>query len=305
LKVSIAFFQEIEPTLLVVPACHDFVCGDTMEETMKVAFYQFEPVFGEKEQNVARVLQSLGEVDADLVVLPELFSSGYQFISQEEVVRLSERVPQGPTTDALAEFSRRKGIYLAAGVPEADGDRYYNSAILTGPEGYLGLYRKTHLFFEEKLWFSPGDTGFRVFSTGIGRIGIMICFDWIFPESMRTLALMGAEVIAHPANLVLPHCPAAMPVRCLENKVYAVTANRVGREERKSGQVLTFIGTSQVVGPDAKVYARAPETGDALMTVEVDLAKARDKSLNPFNDLFRDRRPGLYLCAGSGRAEGS
>jgi len=96
--------------------------------------------------------------------------------------------------------------------------------VLTGPDGVIGIYRKTHLFSEEKLYFTPGNTGFRVWETGICRIGIMICFDWFFPESMRSLTLQGAEVIAHPANLVLPHCPGAMPVRCLENGVYAVTA---------------------------------------------------------------------------------
>ena len=90
----------------------------------------------------------------------------------------------------------------------------------------------------KKLWFTPGNTGFNVFQTGIGPVGIMICFDWLFPESMRTLALQGAQVIAHPANLVLPHCPSAMPIRCLENKVYAITVNRTGREQRKEGSCL-------------------------------------------------------------------
>ncbi|MBS1128344.1 MAG: putative N-carbamoyl-D-amino acid hydrolase [Nitrospirae bacterium] len=262
---------------------------------MRAAFYQFEPVFGEKKQNIEKVLRALGDVDADLVVLPELFTSGYQFVSHEEVAHLAERVPQGDATEMVAEFSRRKGIYIVAGLPEKDGNNYYNSAILTGPQGFIGLYRKTHLFFEEKLWFSPGDTGFRVFATDIGRIGIMVCFDWIFPESMRTLALMGAEVIAHPANLVLPHCPSAMPIRCLENRVYAVTANRVGREERKEGPALTFIGTSQIVGPDGTVRARAPEKGEALMVAAIEQEKARDKSLNPYNDLFQDLRPEMYL----------
>ena len=262
---------------------------------IRAAFYQFEPVFGEKEQNIENALRAMGDVEADLVVLPELFASGYQFVSREEVAHLAERVPQGFTTGMLAEFSRRKGIYIVAGLPEKDGDSYYNSAILTGPQGFIGVYRKTHLFFEEKLMFRPGDTGFRVFSTDIGRIGIMICFDWIFPESMRTLALMGAEIIAHPANLVLPYCPSAMPVRCLENRVYAVTANRVGREQRKEGPALTFIGTSQIVGPDGTICTRAPEQGEALMVAAIEQEKARNKSLNPYNDLFQDLRPEMYL----------
>jgi predicted amidohydrolase len=264
---------------------------------MRAGFFQFEPVFGDREQNIDRVVRALANTDADLMVLPELFASGYQFVSHEEVAQLSEQVPHGPTTDALTGLSRRKGMYVVAGVAEKDGERYYNSAFMTGPDGYIGVYRKTHLFFEEKLWFSPGDTGFRAFSTDIGRIGIMICFDWIFPESMRTLALMGAEVVAHPANLVLPHCPSAMPIRCLENRTYAITANRVGREKRKKGAGLRFIGTSQIVGPDGAICARAPETGEALMIADIDPEQARDKSLNPFNDLFEDRRPAMYLTA--------
>ena len=262
---------------------------------MRAAFYQFEPIFGETGRNLETALQALADVEADLIVLPELFTSGYQFVSGEEVERLAERVPDGRTTEVLAALSREKGAYIVAGLPERDGERFYNSAILTGPHGFVGVYRKTHLFFEEKLWFSPGDTGFKVFSTDIGRIGVMICFDWIFPESMRTLALMGADVVAHPANLVLPYCPTAMPVRCLENKVYAVTANRVGSEQRREGPALTFIGTSQIVAPDSTVLARAPETGEALICATIDMEKARDKTLNPYNDLFEDLRPGMYL----------
>jgi predicted amidohydrolase len=262
---------------------------------MKTGFYQFECQFGKKEENLKQVLSAVKNVVLDLLVLPEFFATGYQFVSKDEVVDLSEPVPGGRTTEILSELSREKGIYVVAGLPERDGDRFYNSAVLTGPEGFLGLYRKTHLFFEEKLYFSPGDTGFRVWGTGAGRIGIIICFDWFFPESMRTLALMGAEVIAHPSNLVLPHCPQAMPIRCLENRVFAVTANRIGTEDRKEGEPLTFIGQSQIVSPGGKVLVRAPETGDALMVTDIDLEVARNKSINPLNNLFDDRRPEMYI----------
>jgi 5-aminopentanamidase len=261
---------------------------------MKAAFYQFDPVFGEREKNIAKVVAAAQGADTDLLVLPELFATGYQFISRDEVVGLSEPVPEGYTTRAIAGLSRSKGIYIVAGLAEKDGERLFNSAILTGPEGFIGVYRKTHLFFEEKLWFLPGDTGFRVFDTPLGRIGVMICFDWIFPESMRTLALMGAEVVTHPANLVLPHCPSAMPVRCLESRVWAVTANRIGVEQRKEGQALTFIGSSQITAPDGTICVRAPDNEESLMVLDVDPRKARDKSLNPYNDVLMDRRPAMY-----------
>jgi predicted amidohydrolase len=262
---------------------------------MKAAFYQYNPIFGRKDENLEKFLSAVQDADTDLLVLPEFFATGYQFISKEEVEELSERVPGGHTTQFLSELARRKNFHIVAGIAEREGDSFFNSAILTGPDGFIGVYRKTHLFFEEKLYFTPGDTGFRVWNTEAGRIGVMICFDWFFPESMRTLALMGADIVAHPSNLILPYCPGAMPFRCLENKVFAVTANRIGEERRKEGQILKFIGQSEIVSPEAKVLVRAPENEEALMVTEIDPHAARDKSLNPMNNIFDDRRPEMYI----------
>ena len=261
---------------------------------MKAGLYQFTPEFGEKEKNIETVISAVKDADIDLLVLPEFFATGYQFASAGEVAELSEPVPKGRTAEALSDLAHDKGMYIVAGLPERDGDRYYNSAVLTGPDGFIGVYRKTHLFFEENLYFAPGDTGFRVWDTKIGRIGIMICFDWFFPEAMRTLAVTGADIVAHPSNLVLPFCPDSMPVRCLENRVYAITANRTGTENRKEGQSLTFIGKSEIVSPKGEILVRAPEDRDALLITDIDPQTARDKTLNPFNDLIKDRRPGFY-----------
>jgi predicted amidohydrolase len=206
------------------------------------------------------VVNALSDADADLIVLPELFSTGYQFASKQEVEALSEEIPSGRTTQALAELSTGKNMYIVAGISEKSGDNFYNSAVITGPQGYIGTYRKTHLFFEEKLWFAPGDTGFRIWQTPIGRIGVMVCFDWYFPESCRTLALRGAQLIAHPSNLVLPHCPDAMVTRCLENRVYAVTANRTGTESRGGKRPLKYIGSSQVTSFDGSILHGHQET---------------------------------------------
>ena len=261
---------------------------------MKAGFYQFAPVFGKKDENIKKVLSVLSDTEADFIVLPEFFATGYQFISKDEVAELSEPVPEGYTTQLLSELSRQKGIYIAAGLPERDGDIFFNSAVLIGPGGVVGVYRKTHLFFEEKLFFSPGDTGFRVWDTEIGRVGIMICFDWFFPESMRVLALMGAEIIAHPANLVLPYCPAAMPVRCLENRVHGITANRIGEENRKEGQSLRFIGQSLIASPEGGVIVKAPENEEVLLLADINPELARNKSLTALNNVFNDRRPEMY-----------
>ncbi len=261
---------------------------------MKAGFFQFDVTFGKKKENFEKIRGAVSGEAPDLLVLPEFFATGYQFTSQDEVAGLSEPVPQGETTEFLAGLSQNKGIYIVAGLPERDGDVFYNSAILTGPEGVVGVYRKTHLFFEETLFFTPGNSGFKVWDTAIGRIGIMVCFDWLFPEAARSLALRGAEVIAHPSNLVLPYCPRSMPVRCLENRVYAITANRTGREQRGDKPPLTFIGQSQITSPQGEILVRAGVDGELLGTADIDLSRAQDKKLNDYNDLLKDRRPALY-----------
>lgn len=262
---------------------------------MIAGFLQFDPVFGDIKGNVSKVLLMLSGKQADLVVLPELFNTGYQFISKDEVKDLSEKIPSGFTTRGLIELSKEKNLHIVAGIAERSAGSFYNSAVLTGPAGFIGVYRKTHLFFEEKLWFSPGDTGFKVWKTPVGNIGVMICFDWFFPESARTLALKGADIIAHPANLVLPYCPDAMPTRCLENRVYAVTANRTGSEERGGKERLEFIGTSEIVSPNGEILYRAERDSEEFGSAEVDIAAARDKNLNSLNNLFEDRRKDFYL----------
>ncbi|NJD55957.1 MAG: acyltransferase [Nitrospirae bacterium] len=261
---------------------------------MHAGFFQFNTAFGRKRENFEKVRAAARTASPGLLVLPEFFATGYQFISQDEVAELAEPVPRGETTEFLVSLSQERDLYIVAGLPERGGDMFYNSAVLTGPEGFIGSYRKTHLFLEENVFFMPGDSGFRVWDTKIGRIGIMICFDWFFPEAARTLALKGAEVIAHPSNLVLPYCPQSMPVRCLENRVYAVTANRIGREKRKEGPELSFIGQSQITSPRGEILVRAGTDDEILLASDLDLALARDKKLNQYNDLFRDRRPGLY-----------
>ena len=261
---------------------------------MKAGFYQLQPSFGDVDSNLTKVRNAVKDQEMDLLVLPEFFATGYQFTSTDEVAELAEEVPKGKTTEALLDLSQEKNAFIVAGLPEKDGNTYYNSAVLTGPEGFIGSYRKTHLFFEETLYFTPGNTGFKVWKTDIGRIGIMICFDWFYPESMRTLALAGAELIAHPSNLVLPFCPDSMPVRCLENMTFAITANRIGTEQRNGKEPLTFIGKSEIVSPKGKILLRAPDDEEAVMIADIDPAEANDKMLNQYNSIFKDRRPDQY-----------
>jgi predicted amidohydrolase len=261
---------------------------------MRVGYYQFAPAFGETKRNLDAVCGRLSKVEAELIVLPEFFASGYQFVSKEEVQSLAEPVPGGPTTQRLVEVARDRGMHLVAGLPERVGDRYYNSAILVGPKGILGVYRKTHLFFEETLFFSPGDTGFTIWDIGTAKLGILVCFDWYYPESARTLAIKGADILCHPSNLVLPHCPDAMVTRSLENRVFSITANRIGSEERGGKTKLTYIGQSEVVTPQGRILKRASADQEELAVVDIDPADARNKTLNAYNDLLRDRRNQHY-----------
>ncbi|QPJ64517.1 MAG: acyltransferase [Candidatus Nitrohelix vancouverensis] len=261
---------------------------------MHIGIIQNQPIFGAVEANLQDLESRIRLVNADFIVLPELCTTGYQFVNREEALELGESIPDGPSAQRLMQLAHEKKAWLIAGLAERDGDTAYNSALICGPEGYLGTYRKAHLFDSENDCFSPGNTPFPVFDLPGARVGVMICFDWRFPESMRTMALKGADLVAHPSNLVLPHCPEAMITRCLENRMFAVTADRVGSEERIPGQPLKFIGQSQIVDPDGTVLARASRDLPETIEFEIDPKQARQKSINTRNDLLSNRRTDLY-----------
>jgi len=260
---------------------------------MKAAFIQFNPVFGEIEENIEKAVTLIQRTDAEIIVLPELFNTGYLITSKKEAFDLSEPLPGGKTTEALSAIARKKNVHIVAGLIERHAEDLFNSAVVISPSGYLGKYRKIHLFNEEKLWFQPGDLGFNVFDLGTCKIGVMVCFDWFFPESMRTLALEGADVICHCANLVLPFCQDAMITRCLENRVFAITANRTG-EEKRNGKSCCYTGRSQITGPNAKIMYRAGAETEEIGIAEIDVSLSRDKNLNPYNHIFLDRRERFY-----------
>ena len=265
---------------------------------MIVSCVQFECIKGEPKSNLATVETLLHGLDADLVVLPELFTSGYFFDSTEQAFALSEPIPDGPSVRRLEQWARETQSTFVAGLAERAGDVLFNSAVVVTPRGWLGTYRKSHLYYEETEHFQPGDSGFHVWTVADRkgrsyRLGVMVCFDWFFPESARTLALAGADVIAHPSNLVMPHCPSAMPVRALENGVFTVTANRTG-SETNGHETLTFIGESVICSPRAEVLAKAPSHGAVVISAEVDPMQARTTALNRYNDRREGRRTDVY-----------
>jgi len=260
---------------------------------MKVGFYQFRPLFGKSEQNCQKILGALENADADLIVLPELALSGYYLKDKTESLKHAEDPDNSTRLDALINLASKKKLHLIIGFAEKRGKQCYNSAALIGPNGIEHIYRKAHLFNEEKFFFDPGDTPFIVNNISGVKIGIMICFDWVFPEVTRVLAMQGAQIICQPSNLVLSCCQQTMLARCIENRVFAITANRYGMDKRPQGS-LKFTGKSQIVSPGGKLLHRAASQRDALFITEIDPEDADNKMITEHNDVLADRRPEFY-----------
>jgi len=183
---------------------------------------------------------------------------------------------------------------VVAGFPERDGDKVYNAVIVAAGGRAVLSARKTHLFGFEPDVYHPGARPAPVVAFQGLEVGVMICFDWMYPEVARCLALEGADVIAHPSNLMLPWCQGVMPTRALENRLFTVTANRIGTEERPPRPPLAFTGRSLVCAPSGEVLAEGPSATTCALDLVVDLEKARDKRLPSGNDPLAERRPELY-----------
>jgi predicted amidohydrolase len=227
-----------------------------------------------------------------LIVLPELFATGYAIISKNEANELAEDI-NGKSINFLKSISKKTESVIFGGFLENYDNKTYNSAIVISGNDVIGIYRKLHLYYKEKLWFSSGNLPLSILEVEGIKIGIMICFDWFFPEVMRTLSLLGADIIAHPANLVLPYCQKAMIVRCLENRVYAITSNRIGQEIRGYDN-FNFTGRSQITSFNGEVLSSAPPDTTFVDFVDIEVKNARNKKINEFNDLFKDRRTAFY-----------
>jgi len=226
-------------------------------------------------------------------VLPELPFTGYSFRDRKELCSLADDPGSSPIIKRLSELCAGCSFRIVTGFAERAGDKYYNSSLLVGPDGVESCYRKLHLFNMEKELFDPGDLPLEVIAVGETRIGMMICFDWVFPEVARTLALRGADIICHPANLVLSYCQRTMLSRCTENLIFSVTANRIGEEDR-FGTALAFTGRSQVVAPGGDVLIRSGKDVQELAIADIDPSRARDKMMTPLNHILTDRRPDFY-----------
>jgi N-carbamoylputrescine amidase len=281
--------------------------GDSRISPVRVAVVQFDPQVGldNRKRNLDRGLQLAGEAVADgatLVVLPELANTGYSFTGRAEAYAHAEEVPGGETVEAWAAFAREHQVHLVGGLTERDGMRLFDTAVLVGPDGYIGRYRKTHLWNQEKLWFTPGDEGYPVFETSIGRIGLLVCWDIWFPEVPRILAQQGADIICSTNNWVWTPPPLFDKAgRCMAtyltmtaahvNNVFIAAADRVGTERGAK-----FLGCSVIAGPNGwPIGEVAGAEEETILAADIDLAQARSAPIwNDLNDLIRDRRTDLY-----------
>lgn len=260
---------------------------------MRIGLLQFAPQPGDVRANLDHIAHTLSGVRADLIVLPELCTTGYLFPSRSELARLSEPVPAGPTCAAMAALSRDTNITIVWGMAESAGQHIFNSAAMVTPQGEFHVYHKAHLFVDEKDLFDPGDSPFPVFDLGPVKVGMLVCFDHFFPEAARSLALHGAQVICHPSNLVLEYAQTNSITRAVENRVFWILANRTG-SETLGEKTLVFNGRSQIVAPDGGLLGRAGPDSEELVVADIDPADALDKKVTPRNDLFLDRRTDLY-----------
>ena len=270
------------------------------------AAVQCDPQVGleNKDKNLTRTLELVTQAadrGANLVVLPELVNTGYSFATREEAYAHAEELT-GPTVRAWTDLARTRGIHLVGGFTEVDGVRLFDTAVLIGPDGLIGHYRKTHLWHREKLVFTPGDLGFPVFDTRIGRIGLLICWDIWFPEVARLLAVQGADVICSVNNWVWTPPPLFDDAgRCMAayltmtashvNHLPIIAADRVGEERGAK-----FLGCSLITGTNGWPASEvATPEGETIVYAELDLMASRSAAIwNELNDLPRDRRADLY-----------
>jgi N-carbamoylputrescine amidase len=269
----------------------------------------------ERSANIAHaesLVRKAAAQGAQIILLPELFETPYFCIEQDaRHLGLAHSVDEDPAVRHFAPVARELGVVLPISFFERAGPAYFNSvAILDADGSNLGIYRKSHIpngpGYQEKNYFSPGDTGFKVWQTRFARIGVGICWDQWFPETARAMALMGAELLLFP-TAIGTEPPPAVPVNSRDhwqrtqqghaaaNLTPLIAANRYGLErslQDPQGLYIRFYGSSFIAdGMGAKV-AEAPEEGDAVLVQKFDLEATRELRDNWF--VFRDRRPDLY-----------
>jgi predicted amidohydrolase len=271
-----------------------------------IACAQFDPKIGRVDDNRELSRAAIREAaarGASLVVLPECATAGWAFVDTAEALATAESIESGPSIASWIALAAELNIWVCGGFSERaladDGSPIvYNSSVLISPSGVESVYRKVHLWNSENLAFTPGDLGFPVVDTPLGRIGMAICYDLWFPESVRSSALAGADLVLVPSDWV-PN-PGQQPGPSLanmmaitnahSNQVYLAAASRVGTER---GQ--RFIGNSVIAGHDGWLLAGPANGSSGIITAVIDPVGSRvARRTDPFNRPLGDRRPGSY-----------
>jgi predicted amidohydrolase len=268
--------------------------------TIRVAAVQLDVKLGDKQGNLDRLrnfARQAADQDADLVVFPECAITGYNFGSRADALEHAER-SDGPVATAVADLCRDLDIHLVYGYLERDGDQVYNALALFGPKGPLSGYRKIHLpHIGIDRFVDPGNRPFKVIDTPCGRLGLHICYDGAFPESCRTLALDGAELLLLPTNWPVgaePFAKYCVNTRAWENTVHFLAADRVG-EERGA----RYIGLSRIVDCQGTTLSEADGESEVILYADLDMSASRNKRTvrvdgTHFVDRLADRRPDFY-----------
>jgi N-carbamoylputrescine amidase len=275
---------------------------------MKVAITQFKMSWN-IDDNLAKAEQMVrkaAQKGAQVILLPELFKTPY-FCQKEnyEYFDLAEELDSSTTISRFQKLAKELNVVLPLSFFEKAGNVHFNSLVMIDADGKnLGLYRKSHIptgeCYEEKFYFSPGDTGFQVFKTKYGRVGVGICWDQWFPEVARSLALMGAQLIVYPTAIgtepVLPkdskdHWQNTMRGHAAANIVPVLASNRIGTESDKESS-MTFFGSSFIADEDGNTVIELSRNEEDVAVAEFDLAKIDKKRIAW--GVFRDRRPDLY-----------
>jgi beta-ureidopropionase len=258
-----------------------------------------------KRTLIARHVELVAEAArqrAQAVCLQELFYGPY-FCAEQETrwYQLTERVPEGATTGLMQEIARTHGIVLVVPVYEEEQPGvYYNTAAIIDADGrFLGKYRKTHIphckpGFWEKFYFRPGNLGYPVFDTAVGKIGIYICYDRHFPEGARALGLNGAEIVFNPSATVAGLSEylwkLEQPAHAVANGYFVGAINRVGVET--PWNIGEFYGTSYFCDPRGRIVAEAPRDRDHVLVADLDLDLIAE--VRAVWHFYRDRRPDAY-----------
>lgn len=255
---------------------------------MKIGYIQYSPVVGDKEKNLETIKRLIKNVSGDLFVLPEMGLTGYPDSTKEKLLAHSEKL-DGYLVKELTEIAKENNTCIIVGMPEVEDDNVYNTTVAVGPEGLIASHRKSHLFTEEKNNFTPGTNKPFLFELNGNKIGIGVCYDYMFPEFWRKMALDGARLFCNTANFVSNYGFPMMCARSIENGVFSITTNRIGTEGKE-----TYRGGSEIVDNRGNVLAKASATEEEIKVVEVDLSEADNKTWNEINNLMNDRREELY-----------